>query len=93
MFWALNTPFYKIGFTCRNIEQRLAEIQAYCPLELVPVGASIASSSQEKALQERLRKFRIHGEWFSFPEEIVWWIYKQLGYVIPEGVSVAESTN
>lgn len=59
----------KIG-TTRDLQRRLASMQAGSPVELVVLATVPGDSRTENALHKRLTKYRLHGEWFLDTEEV-----------------------
>lgn len=60
-------PVVKIGISIK-VHERLRALQACCPVKLEVVG--LMAGDRETELHERFANHRLHGEWFSFVEEI-----------------------
>lgn len=60
----------KIGFTHRNLDQRITEIQKNSPDDLLVLGCMYGSRNDEKALHERFRQWHLRDEWFQDADEI-----------------------
>ena len=63
-----NSDYYKIGFTNRNAERRLSDLQTACPCALEIIATLEGSEDQEKELHRLMWKYRTNGgdEWFEF---------------------------
>lgn len=58
----------KIGFTA-NLEQRLKEIQAMCPVPLELLATVPGGRAREAALHREFAGDRVHGEWFELTKD------------------------
>lgn len=81
LLWGEGTTRFKVGFTHGNVDNRAATIMAYSPVPLRILGARYGSPQDEKLLHYELRSYRVHGEWFSLPEPIVWSLLRWFGAV------------
>jgi len=61
----------KIGYTTRNIEERLREVQAGRAYELKVIKTKPGSFETEKAELLKARRFQIHSEWFTWDDSII----------------------
>lgn len=61
----------KIGFTREGPAKRIAQLQQSCPWKLRMMGFVAGSKHHERALQERLQKHRMEGEWFAPHREVI----------------------
>jgi hypothetical protein len=59
----------KIGFSNKS-RRRLREIQMMSPLPLAVLWSHPGRNDLENALHGRFRKYRSHGEWFTFPPHL-----------------------
>jgi hypothetical protein len=62
---AVGTDKYKIGFTTRNPDSRLKELQTGCPFPLQLNHVWKGSLQEELELHKALQPFRLEGEWFD----------------------------
>lgn len=64
--------FYKIGKTF-NIKKRVSSIQTANPnkIELIAYKESGDAFSDEQEVHKLLKDYRVRGEWFKLPEELV----------------------
>jgi len=53
----------KIGFA-KNVERRIAELQAFIPYQIELLGSVPGTISGEKELHKLLKRRRVHSEWF-----------------------------
>lgn len=60
-----NTNLYKIGFTDRDYEKRLNELQTGCPHDLTLVLWLDGTQEEERSLHDKLNGFRFKREWFE----------------------------
>ena len=62
-----DTDYYKIGYTSRNLERRLAELQTGNPRRLVIVGAFEGGTFEEQKLHNKYahRLTPVRNEWFK----------------------------
>lgn len=60
----------KVGWTSRDPAKRLRVLQTGCPRPLALMGSVEGSKGDEKALHDRLRAYRLRGEWFSDCPEV-----------------------
>lgn len=79
LLWAVGTRRFKIGYTAGSVDVRAAQIAAMSPLPLRIVAERAGDVALERALHAELRRFRLHGEWFSLPEQAVWRVLEQFG--------------
>jgi len=63
------TKRVKIGLSM-DPKDRLKKMQAMCPTELSIIYQVKTRSEMEEVLHERFAKYRLHGEWFEYGEEI-----------------------
>lgn len=61
----------KIGFTKRDVEQRLSEIQRMSPSKLSLRCLFVGTKRDEHALHERFSDWRRHGEWFDISDGVI----------------------
>lgn len=66
---AQGTDLYKIGFTARQVEERLKEVQTGSPYPLKIIHTFDGSQDDEKRMHLEFKQFLIHGEWFKLNEE------------------------
>jgi hypothetical protein len=59
----------KIGFTARTPFNRLSQLRAGSPIELVILGC--VAGNRESELHERFRQYHHHGDWFTCSGEIL----------------------
>lgn len=59
---------WKIGRTT-DPKQRMASLQAHSPVKLEYIKIAEAHPTLEPSIHRQFARYRIHGEWFSFPEE------------------------
>lgn len=74
---ALDSDFYKIGWSLKNPQKRLESMQTGCPYELHLAKMFRGSQSDEYELHMLFVENRYRGEWFVFDEEEVLF---QFGY-------------
>lgn len=60
----------KIGITAGHPIKRLRQLQTGCPSRLMLVGWFPGKEDDETALHERLKPFRMRGEWFALTDEL-----------------------
>ena len=60
----------KIGFTCKEPESRLRQLQTGCPSQLTLLGWYPAGRDEERRLHDMLEPFRLSGEWFAIAMEL-----------------------
>lgn len=70
------------------LDCRALALQQACPFTIRIVGQRQGSVADEKTLHFLLRQFRVSGEWFRFPEIIVWALANHFGCVIPESIVI-----
>jgi hypothetical protein len=72
IIWAVGTPRYKIGRT-NNPQRRLWELglQSCYPLELIATRRTKDCEAYEKRLHLLLHKWRVFGEWFELPKDLL----------------------
>jgi hypothetical protein len=58
------TKHLKIGYTSRNIKQRLGQLQTGSAEKLVVLATIRGNKRTERALHRRFAHHRLHGEWF-----------------------------
>lgn len=66
----------KIGYTSRNVRDRLCDLQTGSPDRLILLGVIHAPFYFEAELHHALRPFHSHGEWYDLPSSIVKWIQR-----------------
>lgn len=74
---AVGANLLKIGFTDRDPEERLKELQTGCPHRLRVVGVWDEPASCEKYHHEQWQHLRETGEWFRIDERLrgyMWWL-------------------
>ena len=66
----------KIGYTSRpQIWKRIANMQTGCPTKIRIIMYFLeANRKLETLLHRKFKKHRLHGEWFSYNEEIKWFV-------------------
>jgi hypothetical protein len=62
--WSSQT-FYKIGFTSKNPENRLKQLQTSCPVKLELAKVFNGCRKDERRLHDYLDCARVEGEWFK----------------------------
>lgn len=65
----------KIGFTTREPEQRLLQLQTGAPTKLRIVG--LIPCNREKELHKKFAKHHSHGEWFNPAKQVISFIEKE----------------
>ena len=65
-----NSNYYKIGCTT-NLQQRLKSIQSYNPIKIKIVAEVKGCHKFEKYLHRLYDDYRIRGEWFEIPSDIL----------------------
>jgi hypothetical protein len=70
---AKETQYVKIGFTSHSLQQRIAALQCGCPFKLVLLFAVCVKdpAALEKRLQRKLSPYRLYGEWFVLPPNML----------------------
>lgn len=65
--------YYKIGLTTGTVKSRIANMQTGnpYPIELVDSFASEDAGKDESHLHNEFKNYRVQGEWFSFPQELI----------------------
>jgi hypothetical protein len=79
--WATKDGPVKIGATS-EIKSRLRDLQVASPYKLAVVGTIVADGSKtahwmERLIHGRLRRLRLHGEWFQ-DTPLVWEVYEEI---------------
>jgi len=74
VFRILESNVVKIGFTARNPEERLAEVQAGLPHPLEIATVIRGSEKLERELHEEFARFRLRGEWFLAEDDLAIWL-------------------
>jgi hypothetical protein len=69
-------PFIKIGYA-RCVRDRLSELQAYNPEELILLGVIPGGRPQETMLHQRFAHLWVRGEWFRYTAELCSFIQEQ----------------
>lgn len=67
--------YVKIGYTNRDVKERLSSIQCCSPLKLEIIKIYDMERGYERVLHRYLAKFKVHGEWFNIPK-------KELGKIV-----------
>lgn len=64
---------YKIGFTERNTNKRIKELQtgSHSEMHIVQEYESTNARQIETILHRFLKSYKILGEWFSLPDDII----------------------
>jgi len=65
----------KIGFTKRNPEERLAELQTANPKSLRLIHVTHGNSEKVQGIYQKFKHLRLKGEWFKLNEEMQNFIY------------------
>lgn len=65
------TGSYKIGFTRRDISERLSEMLMHSPVLIEVLGLVPGTLQDEANYHEKFAQFRSHGEWFLLPAEVL----------------------
>ncbi|BCK29655.1 GIY-YIG nuclease family protein [Vibrio cholerae] len=61
----------KIGYsTSRSLFKRLKELQTGSPDKLILLSVKLVSRADEAELHKRFSNSRLHGEWFSYTEDL-----------------------
>lgn len=63
--------YLKIGYTGRPIEQRLRDIRAGSPYDVVLLGTMSGTRTEEKALLASFRGSHHRAEWFHYDPSIL----------------------
>ena len=66
--------YIKIGFTMKNVDRRLRQLQGACPTDLCLIGYLRGTSIEEQNLHKRFQEFNKHGEWFKLSKELIEYI-------------------
>lgn len=61
----------KIGFTNRNVKQRLRELQTGSSGKLVLIGTFRGEQEDERKIHEQLEASHLHGEWFKITSQVL----------------------
>jgi hypothetical protein len=61
----------KIGYTARDPQARLADLQTGCPHLLALLGSAPGTMVEERKIHERFTSLRLQGEWFSATLELL----------------------
>src|SRR4030042_1877657 len=69
----------KIGFTSREPENRVQDLQNANPYELVLLGTISGGKEEEAKLHGRFSDDRLRGEWFAPSEHLRSWL-RDLGF-------------
>lgn len=69
---AVGTDLLKIGFTDRDVECRLKELQTGCPHKLRVLATYDGGVAEEAALHTVFSHLRTTGEWFRMDDEVRW---------------------
>lgn len=67
---AVGAGLVKIGFTERDVEQRLKELQTGCPHKLRTLATMEGNATEEAELHLVLAHLRANGEWFRLEGEL-----------------------
>lgn len=67
----------KIGFS-QDVDKRLVQLRCATPDELALIGVIPGSMSDEKALHQQFKRYRLSGEWFSPKENLL----KEIGRLL-----------
>lgn len=70
--------YVKIGLS-QDFRKRRISIQQYLPLKLETYLVIPGTRTDEQALHDKFAKYRLHGEWFLFADEIADWVEAQPG--------------
>ena len=70
---AVGTGRYKIGFA-KDVTKRIDVMQTGCPYEMVVVNVFDVPMKYEHRMHKLLAIFRVQGEWFKLPTNVVDWI-------------------
>ena len=73
------TKRVKIGISA-DVEGRLKWIRQVSPTQVEILCKIKTRSGLESVLHEQFAKYRLHGEWFEFSDEIREYVEKQKGY-------------
>lgn len=63
--------YLKIGYTDSNVEKRLHQLQAGCPMELLVLETFQGTIQDEKYLHYICREHHVRREWFKFSEQLL----------------------
>lgn len=67
----IGTEMYKVGFTRRDPEKRMAELQAYSPVRLELFGAARGTYQDEQRWHRAMTDFASHGEWYFISDSVL----------------------
>lgn len=71
---AEGTSRYKIGYA-ENVDNRIKYLKTGCPFPIEVVSVfDEGTAEDERSIHEVFKDYRVHGEWFCLPEQIVTWI-------------------
>jgi len=71
---AEGTARYKIGYA-ENVDNRIRALKTGCPFPIEVVGVfDEGTVDDERSIHGLFKDYRVHGEWFCLPEQIVLWI-------------------
>lgn len=65
------TKNLKIGFSVKNSETRLKQLQTGNESKLILLYTQTGTFKDEKSLHKKFLKFKLEGEWFKFSEKII----------------------
>lgn len=63
--------YCKIGYTKKNPLQRLCTLQVGNPMKLSIISLIAGSTSFEKLIHKKFKKYYIRGEWFKYSKDII----------------------
>ena len=61
----------KIGYTNKDVKERVAQLQTACPYELKLLWVTDGDQESEQFIHERLKHENIRGEWFRPGKDII----------------------
>lgn len=76
----------KIGYTEKNVEHRVRQLQTGSPHKLVILATAEGTKEDERQLHNRFADYNIKGEWFKCVPEI-------MSYIFPVNLQIATYQN
>lgn len=62
-------PYVKIGYS-KNVNRRIAELQAANPFEVYVIGVICGDRGEEASLHNRFQEYQYRNEWYHLSDEI-----------------------
>lgn len=80
----IDKEYVKIGYTRSNIRQRLFNLQAGCPIELIVLETFQGTLRDEKYLHLLCKDYNIRREWFKYSDELLNLVHSSLAITTKE---------